>query len=235
MKKSKDEIRYFTFPIELLMSQDIEKLCKKALYYSVYAKARSIATYLEQDQVTTENIEQAMKYFNLNHNSLEKRLDEGQDIYNRFYSDKAVLTSVNVKIVLQFINEAKSDLDIKVFRAFCGIRSIIGVKNLAKTNWGHLTARMYGCNNVHELTENFEHSLNMSRYQHDKVILELRLSWYLQYYSNRNRGFYVSFDLPLKQIITVAEQSRKSRKVKELKITQNEVYAEVMKNLKKVG
>lgn len=225
---SKDGIRYFLFPIELLQESDIQQVCRKAFDYGIYRKALDFIVEGET-KVMPRHIEQSMQYFNLNVNHLERRVKDGKILYDTF-SNNNPMVSINKEKLLQYQHD-KPAFEVLVFRAECAIRSILGKKPYAKVTNDYLMARMYGFRNVADHQSNESHVL--PRYQLDKIKLELQRDWYLVYYSKQNRGFYVSYSLSLENLIYHAELNRESYKAKILKQAKEEAYQKVMQRLKK--
>lgn len=227
---NKDEVRYLLFPIEILQETDIKRVCSKAFDYGIYRKALDFIVEGET-KVMPRHIEQSMKYFNLVVNGLERRAKDGKIIYDTF-SNNNPMVSISTDSLIQYGKEDKTDFEVSTFRAYCAIKSILGTKLYAKTSNKYLAARMYGFRNVRDFDNSSQ--IEPSRYQFDKIKLELQNDWYLTYYSNLGiRGFYLSFKLSLEKVIEIAELSRASTKAKKLKQEKKEVYLKVMQKLKK--
>jgi len=71
-----------------------------------------------------------------------------------------------------------------------------------------------------------------SRYQLDKIKRELEINWGLKLYGNHTRGYYVSFELALDNLIMQAELKRKRYKEKQLRNRKNEALRMVNAELK---
>ncbi len=223
------ETRYLLFPIELLQEIDIRRVCSNAFTYGIYRKALD---FLERNETTVapKHIQQAMEYFNLTVNNLQNRVNNGKELHDTF-SVSNPMVSINTSLLLQFCNEEKTDFEILTFRAYCAIRSILGVKPCCKVKNDYLLARMYGFRKVDEYQ--VRNTLTLNRYQLDKIKLELQKNWGLIYYSRQTRGFYVSFTIALETLILHVERNRETCKAKELKQKKDEAYQKAMQKLKK--
>lgn len=226
------ETRFFTFPVELLQKafENIAGVCFDALAYAVYVRCEDY----------NETPEEAFVYFGFStDNDLPERCyNRGQILYDRF--DDPVLVSVNKEIILDFWDNRKTDFEIAVFCAFCGLRSIIGTKPYAKTNNSHLLARMFGCRSIAEFEalepyyiDNFC-TAQQIRYQLTEKIIknELVLKWGLKYYSNQSKGFYVSFKLGFDALVLHAEKSRKSNQLRQQQAEQRQIIEQIKKQVR---
>lgn len=218
--------KYVTFPVALLKDAfvDIEKVCKNAVNYAIYSKAK-----------TVDGMEEALRYYRIiNHNcTIENLYEECQILHDSFEGLSSPMVSLNRDTLIQFMNQPKSEFEIAVFCAFCGIRSIIGKKQYVKTNNNFLIARMFGCRSMEEFDKleikpnywywYFSTDKKMRNNLTDKIIkYSLVLDWGLKYYSGRNRGFYISFELQASDLKLLAEKTTWAYKQKEYQKKQAE-------------
>lgn len=132
------------------------------------------------------------------------------------------MTGVSVDTLLDlYYNGRTYKEDDKVrFLMFAAFKSFFadGKKAISTTN-NYLFARMDGKQNkvkhFTELPEPLQVYYN-SRRKRTRLINDLQLDWGLRYYSFRMEGFWVSFDLTNKQLISLAEARRKKNRLKEL-------------------
>lgn len=215
----REEGSYFTFPLELLRRafilkvkgnklSGIEWLCEDAINYTIYVRCK------DYDKTPDE----VFKYFRITGNP-NAAFERGKQLYDSF--TRPVLISVHKSIIFDFFKNPKTDFEIAVFCAFCGLRSIIGGKSYVKTNNGLLMARMFGYATAGEF-EKLEikptyynlHFLTKQkvRYQLTERIIrnELSLYWGLKYYSSQSKGFFISFTLDFEDLVTCVEKKRKS-------------------------
>lgn len=212
------EDKYFNVPIDFLNESDIKVACRLAINYAVKIEYdnnySSIARALENLGIT-----------NNDHGFLEKNINKLQ------IEENSPKVGIKKSMLFQFRDEEKTDFEVWVFRAFCGLKSIIGSKPLVKSIDDYLEARMWGFSTVEEFQ--YSNSKVLSRYTKDKIKIELQLNWGLVYYSRRTRGFYFSFTASLEKIIKYAEEKRMVYQKRELLRNQNEVYEKVIFHLKK--
>lgn len=242
---SKKKVRYFTFPVELLRKAFIQKtgdklsgielLCDDAKNYAVYVRCQ------QEEETPAE----AFEFFDIT-GKPDEAFSRGRELYDSF--TRPVLVSVNTSVILDFLYNPKTDFDIAVFCAFCGIRSIIGTKSYASTNNGLLLARMFGYATTNEFevlnpkpkyyqdffeAEDKTKQKERIRYQLTERIIrkELEFNWGLKYYSKQLKGFYVSFKLNFSTLVHCAETKRKSNILKQKRAEKKQIIEEVKRQL----
>jgi hypothetical protein len=224
--------RYVTLPVELLRGAftDIKSVCYDALVYAVYLRCK--------DSAKTPG--EALEYFRISGN-VNVIFNHGKELYDSF--DRPPLTSVTVGIIWDFYKNPKTDFEIAVFCAFCGIRSIVGTKPFVKTNNGLLTARMFGFRSLEDFEALREKppyyvayfsTAQKVRYQLTEKIIknELSLNWGLKYYSNQSKGFYVSFKMEFNALVLHAEKSRKATLLRQQQEEQKRVIEQIKKQVR---
>lgn len=230
--KDRTKVRYFSFPVELLKGAftNIAGVCSDAIDYAVYVRCKDY----------DETPEEVFKFFGITGNT-NAVFARGEELYNSF--DRPVLVSVNRAIVFDFMENPKTDFEVAIFCAFCGLRSIIGKKPFVKTNNGLLIARIFGYATAKEFEalrhkpayyKDYFSTTQKVRYQLTEKIIkrELSLSWGLKYYSNHSKGFYVSFSLEFESLVLHAEHSRKSSLLKQQQEEQKRVIEQVKKQVR---
>lgn len=230
MNKEKSEEKYFNFPIQLLEGflLDSKKVLDDILNYSVYKESLKLEYGTE-----LQMIKYSEKFFNLKLGNYQNTLDSGKLLYNSMptISPKAGLS---VTIFFEFYKNDKSDFDKACLLAFLGLKSIIGKKSYCKTINLYLWARMDGktkaIDNVLQLSNEVRKYAN--EYQTKKIKTALRNNWGLVHYARYTWGFYVSFILDLKKLITEAEKRRKSTIEKQYKELEKKLLNEVLEEIK---
>ena len=214
------ETRFMTFPVALLKDAftDIKKVCNNAMKYAIYSKAQSVG------------VAESFKFFGVSYakaENYESAYQSGKVLYDSFEGSASPMVSVNKDILFQFIQQPKTEFEIAVFCAFCAVRSIIGKKQYAKTNNNFVLARLLGYRSFDEFEisggadsayyqKYFSTDKKLRNNLTDKIIkYSLVLGWGLNYYSGRNRGFYISFELPAKDLKLLAEKTTWAYKQKE--------------------
>jgi hypothetical protein len=232
------ETKYFTFPVELLRGAfaNIAGVCFDAINYAVYVRCKDY----------DETPDDAFKFFGISGNT-NAAFTRGEVLYNSFV--RPVLVSVNKAIVFDFMENLKTDFEIAVFCAFCGLRSIIGTKPYVKTNNGLLIARMFGYATAKEFealgqkpkyyqdffcVKDLTKLKERLRYQLTEKIItkELVLSWGLKCYSNRSKGFYASFKLEFEELVVYAEMGRKSNLLRQQQQEQRQVAERIRQQVR---
>jgi hypothetical protein len=89
---------------------------------------------------------------------------------------------------------------------------------------------------VKSITDNSELSNEVSffsnRYQLTKIINELKSNWGLVYYSRNIRGSYVSFKIDFESLVRIAENAKKTNKLKREKAIENDIIKKVKDSMK---
>ncbi|HAO50554.1 MAG TPA: hypothetical protein DCR35_15380 [Runella sp.] len=207
----------------------IYRACNDAVNYAVFIRCKDY----------DETPEEAFGFFGIRGDA-GATFERGQQLFNSFGT--SALVSVNRNTLFDFMGSPKTDFEIAVFCAFCGLRSIIGTKPYAKSNNGLLMARMFGYTTAKEFevldNKPTYFSLYFStkqkvRYQLTEKIIkgELSLYWGLKYYSSQFKGFYVSFTMEFEALVLHAERIRKSTILKQQKEEQRRVVERVKKQV----
>jgi hypothetical protein len=97
------------------------------------------------------------------------------------------------------------------------IKSILGMRRYVKTNKQHIVSRMFGYSSIKVIGKVNEELFKKysTRYQIDKVLLELELSWNVKIYSRNIRGMYVSVGnkISLDDLALEAESKKKKNRI----------------------
>lgn len=224
--------RFFTFPIELLRGAftNMGRVCSDAIDYAVYLRCKE----------HRKPPDEALEYFNIKGNA-NTIFNRGKELYDSF--DRPPLVSVGKDVIWEFYKNPKTDFEIAVFCAFCGLRSIIGIKPFVKTNNGLLMARMFGYRSIAEFEalrekppyyNSYFSTAQQIRYQLTEKIIrnELSLSWGLNYYSNQSKGFYVSFKMEFNALVLHTEKSRKATLLRQQQEEQKRVIEQIKKQVR---
>lgn len=132
-----------------------------------------------------------------------------------------------------YYKNEKTDFEKVCLLGFLAIKSIIQNHPYAKIDNKFWLSRMDGnaksVNDFFELSEALKPYAN--EYQTVKIKTELRNNWGLKTYSRHTRGFYVSFDITLEQLVFEAEKRRKSTIDKQYKLKENEAIKKAIQKL----
>lgn len=237
MRKSKDEIRYFNFPIELLKhflnepddtySGYTYKTCLEAIQkYSVYSKAK---TY--HDLNPKEKLLKCEEYFgkHITHDYYSYFKDSAELYYNiNANGENKVMTGLSIDLFEDYYDNVKKESEKIQLLGYLAMRSIIGDQKYK----GHITinyvlSRMDGkpeaVKNITELSRRLinyfgtknDYGFEIKEYGWKKFIKDLQNNnWNLKYYSKYMRGFYISFELSIDDLVMKAISNKKSVKDK---------------------
>lgn len=218
--------RYFNFPIQFLngFMYDTETILLNIQCYALYDYYLKIYKGSAIDR-----IEASAKFFNLSLKNSEYFLNYAENIYEKSPAN-APKVGLNLSIYWDFYKNDKTEFDKICLLGFLGIKSILGDKayyKLTNKNWlSRMDGKPKAVNDYLELSDEIQKYAN--EYQLKKIKMALRENWGLVTYSNHNRGFYVSFTIDLKQLITIAEKNRKAIKEKQYKEKEKEILKEVL-------
>ncbi|MDQ3022692.1 MAG: hypothetical protein M3R36_19325 [Bacteroidota bacterium] len=217
---------YFNFPICLIdgMFEDKLKVLNNIFDYTIYAKAVSLEHGSMKDKVN-----ETLKYFGVTANAT-RVLDNGKKLFNST-PKKSPKASIKKDLYFDYYQHEKTEFEIVVLCGFLAIRSILLFKPYCKVTDDYMLVRMAGRATVKEI-ENLPEPLKkyINRYHLDKIKKELR-NWKLKLYGKHTRGFYVSFEMELKDLIFEVEKKRKKYIEKNYQNTEAEARKEVLRKL----
>jgi hypothetical protein len=178
-------------------------------------------------------MKESSDYYKMKLADNKKSLDNGELLYNSLPNNSPIV-GLNLTIWWDFYKNHKTEFDKICLLGFLAIKSIIGTKVYHKITNHYWMARMDGkvnkVNDYLELSDEVRKYAN--EYQRTKIKNALRINWGLISYSRYCRGFYVSFKITLKQLMTEAEKRRISTKEKQYKEQQKQMLKEVLQELK---
>lgn len=218
---------YFNFPICLLKDIFIDKnkVFNNICEYAIYKHSLNLEHGTEIDKIKS-----AAKFYNVTLGSNSNTLKNGK-LLNNLYSSNTILTGIRLSIFWDFFKNEKTEFELITLLAFLGIKSILGTKPYCKTNKEFLFNRMSGNAKQGKCKISEPLQKYLIRYHFDKIITELKVNWHLKYYGYHTKGFYVSFDLSIEQLIANAEINRPSKKQKALKDYETSVRKKVIENI----
>lgn len=230
MAESKNDERYFNFPIQLLkgfMIDDtgvLNNICDYAIYEN------SLKLVLGESEL--ENMKDSAKFFNLTLGSEKKSLENGKSLYNNL-PQISPKVGLNLSIFWDFVQNDKSEFDRICLLGFLAIKSILQKNTYCKIDNKFWLSRMDGkpksVNDYSELSNEIREYAN--EYQTKKIKTALRDNWGLVTYSRYTRGFYISYSLTLEQLIYEAEKRRKATKENQYKQQEKEALKNVLERL----
>lgn len=227
---------YFNFPLSLLKGvkskEDVKRVMNNIINYC-------FAEFIENDsrykgRYSDEILQDACLYYLTDLSEFMWSMHTACMLYRSKQQGK-VKVGLRWSVLNDFYLNEKSEFEVACLLGSLALKSIIGTKPYAKTNNGLFISRMSGEDKtVKDFTKlrPFISKFN-NEYQLGKIKMELILNWKLKHYSRYVRGFYVSFTVPLEELILVAESNRISNRKKQQKITEKTTLNKVMEELKK--
>lgn len=230
MRKTNKNTRYFNFPIQILKDFLLDKkmVLENIFDYAIFAKAQSFKSNIE-----IQNGKDALKYFGVPSSDLELTLQVGKLIFEKL-PENSPKVGLNKDIWLKFCKNETSDFENVTLLAFLALKSILGQKPYCKVVNNYWLARMdgkrYTIKSYDELSTGIKKYAN--EYQLGKIKQALVDSWGLKTYSYHTRGFYISFDLTIKELALKAEMLRKSNIALDYKSQIKEAREEALEKIK---
>lgn len=231
-----DKDTYFNFPICLIdgIFENKKKVLDDIFDYAVYAKANTL-----NEGPVKHRISASLKYFGCEC-TLSRILENGKNLYTDIPT-KSPKASIKKELYFDFYTNEKTEFEIVILCSFLAIRSILLFKPYCKVTDSYLLNRMAGQATIKEL-EHLPESLKKytkviggkwgsNQYHLNKIKNELRHNWRLKVYGKHTRGFYVSFDLELTDLIFEVEKKRKKHIEKNYQSTEAEARKAALQRL----
>lgn len=196
---------FFNFPISILRPafKNIHQVCNDIMDYAIYMHAGK----LNGDPL--ERMEDAAEYFGITLGDIEASIENARILY-KTNSRKPAMTGINKDLLFDYYKNYKTDFEIALLLAFLALKSILGKRSYCRITSDFLLCRMAGYTAKKEIKELPE---DLKRYQTrwnlDRLKMELKNSFGLKIYGRYTRGFFVSFKLSDEQLIKEVEMKRK--------------------------
>lgn len=228
---SKPKAKYLCFPIQFLriFHIDMEDAINQIIVFGGYHRALSLNPDIVE--VEPSAMLKVLNDWQLDVSDIEAKLNLGRNLYRQY--EGRPTASVKISLLLEMRDSIKSEFELMLICAFCGFRSMIGTKSYLKATDEYLLSRMFGYATIdqYQNAKTTQHEQDMrakysNRYHLDKIKKTLQNDWGLVYYSRKTRGFYVSFNLTLIDLINQAEDRRDRTKQKEIE-RQNIIKSEL--------
>ncbi len=226
------DIRYFNFPVVLLQDfmDNSKTSLKNILYYSLYSHSLRLDYGDEM-----ERFRNAVEYYDVPVKNIDDEFFFAQELYD-FTPANTPIVGLNTDIFWRFFLNKKTDFEKICLLGFLAIKSILGEKSYCKIDNRFWLSRMAGlpksCD-IDFLPDVFQKY--SSEYMTKKIKNELKDNWGLKSYSRYTRGFYVSFDMTLENLVRTAEAKRKASKEKQKRLEEKELVQKVLQELKAAG
>jgi hypothetical protein len=196
---------FFNFPVSLLRPafSNMRKVCNDIIDYAIFKHAETL------EGNPAKRTKDSAKFFSVTLGNISQSYENGKTLFNDT-PIKTAMTGISSTLLFDFYQNEKTDFEISLLLAFLAIKSILGKRSYCKLNSEFLLSRMAGLTSKNEIKD-FPEPLKkfQSRYHLDCLKYELKKSFGLQIYARYTRGFFVSFELPLEQLIREVEIKRK--------------------------
>jgi hypothetical protein len=204
----------------------------------IYKLSKKATTYHwdidERENETTKNlrrIKSALGFFGVKVANEMQTFENGKMLFESIPigTPKA---GIRVETYFQYLIKEKTDFENVCLLGYLALKSMIGSKPYFKATNQYWFSRMDGkaeSLEVRELSE--EIAKYTTEYQSKKIKHELIENWGLKHYSHYMRGFYVSFNMDLKDLIKQAEKKKKSYKAKQRRKEEANIRQEVIEQL----
>ncbi|MDV6168684.1 hypothetical protein R1T16_09630 [Flavobacterium sp. DG1-102-2] len=223
------DVRYFNFPVALLRDfmTDSQSVLKNILYYSLYSHSLRLDYGDEM-----ERFKNAIDYYEMPIFPTPDVFYEAQDVYE-FMPVNLPMVGLNTEIFLRFFLSTKSDYEKATLLGFLAIKSILGGKSYCKIDNRFWLSRMDGLSrscDIYLLSDGIRKY--STEYMTKKIKNELKDNWGLKSYSRYTRGFYVSFDMSLENLVKTAEAARKAVKEKQKRLEEKALVQKALMEIK---
>lgn len=224
--EDKSKKKYFNFPVVLLEGFliDHKKCLNDILDYAMYAYC------VKYD--SDGDIKRAARFFGVTLGNEFKTYGNGNELFDSV-PEGLPKVGISIDIFFDYYKNEKSEFQKVTLLAFLAIKSVLQKKAYWNLYNDFLIARMDGksqpIKDVNELSPELQ-KYN-KEYQFKKIKNELILNWGLIHYAYYTRGFYVSFKMPLEDLIFQVEKKKKSNKLKEQKEKETAARATAMERL----
>lgn len=207
--------------------------------YNTFDPADSILELIEifetnrkfkRDAILYYQIKQAESFLNIKDYSIDRTIEnylKGLKYKNEFEEIFSVDCWPSVKVT-QLIDFRDSGKDLDIFRAFVGIKSMIGRNTFITTNHPAILSRMIGCKNKaafeYYTTNRYNKNKNLlptvekysKRYHREKLLKILAERKFIMYLSKQNVSvIYLSSYMEPEELGELVKQAKKKRNLKE--------------------
>lgn len=224
----KNDEKYFNVPIQLFRGFMIDSLnCLNNIFdYAIYEHS------LKLDGMPAERFKASCRWYGVTAGNESESIRNGRErVLNADKNSPRV--GISKTMWFDFYKNDKSDFDKICLLGYLSIKSILQNKAYCKIDNKFWLSRMDGnaksINDFVELSEAIKPYAN--EYQTVKIKKELRNNWGLTTYSRHTRGFYVSFDLSIEQLVFEAEKRRKTTIDKQYKLKEDEAIKKAIQKL----
>jgi hypothetical protein len=215
---------YFNFPVPLMQgASNMKTFCNNVMDYCIYKHSLT----LTGDEAMTD----AADFFGLLLGDAAISEEKGEMLMYSIPTNSAT-TGIKKTLLFEFYEENKLIHEIAVLMAFLAIKSIIGKKSYTRITNEFLLCRMAGFNAKKDMTELPDYLEKYTRRRGmNNIKLDLQRFYGLKIYGRYTRGYFVSFELTMAQLVKAVEVKRKKYYEKNLKGQQSKAVRQVLRGL----
>lgn len=218
--------KYFNFPINLIKGFiDNTHNCIDDIFdYAIYS-------YTIKKNVSQED---AAHVYGVTIGNSNKSMNNGKLLYEST-PVKMPFVGIEKSVWFDFYKNEKTDFQKVTLLAYLALRSILMDKPYCKVTNDYLFSRIDGNTKIVDASE-WSDSIRMyyKDYQITKIKNELILFWNLKHYARYTRGFYISFNMKLEDLIFHVENNKKSKRLKQQKQEEKEARAKALERLNEI-
>lgn len=197
---------FLNFPVSLLKPafSSMRQVCDDIINYSCFKHSEIL-----HGSPTKRMTDSAFNHYGIKLGNVSKSFERGKMLYQTT-PEKTAMTGISKSLLFEYYQNDKTDFEIALLLSFLAIKSILGKKSYCRITTDYLLCRMAGYTSKSEITElpaNLK--IYLTRRKMDSLKIELRNSFGLKIYGRYTRGFFVSFELPIEQLIKEVEMKRK--------------------------
>lgn len=222
------EARYFNAPVQLLEGflDDPHEALDKILYFGIYDYALTFS-----EEPSLDDFCQSADFLNVDLARPAIAFAQAQKLHNSFKRSSPKF-GIRTEIFWNYRKSNKARFELVCLLAFLAFKSIIQNDAFKHVTNKYLLSRMAGLSNSIEI-ECLPDPIKMYSTEHylKKIKEELEMNWGLKLYG-KSRGFYISFQMSLEDLIFQVEKKKREKKNESHKQEKDAAYERAIKRLK---
>ncbi|MCB0739355.1 MAG: hypothetical protein KDC92_17745 [Bacteroidetes bacterium] len=227
--KTSRKVEYVNFPIVLLQGfmQNHKNCILDAFSYAFYRYAKERHLF-----DVKEMLRAATSFYRLNLPTDLDAISRGKMLYESI-EPKSPSCGAKINILLEYLNEPKTESQRIELLAFMALNSIIGVQVFKKFTYQYLFSRMCGFEKMVEFSE-LDANIRKyaSRYKRDRLSQVLATEWHVMIITDPNiRGVYASMKLSYLELWEVILKRSKKYKLKQVEKARADAKEQVKRKL----
>ena len=218
--------RILNFPIQLLQdAPNMKSVCIDIIDYATYNHARDL------NGTKVEQMKSAATFFGIKLGNLNDSMVNGLWLSEKFPL-KSPMTGITTKVLFEFLHGNSTEEEIAYLAAHLALKSIVGRKSYSRVTREFLLCRMAGFVTQEDMSGLPEYLKKYAtRWHFDKLKFALTQRYGWLTYGRYTRGFFVSQELTLKELIKNVEIKRQKYRQAQQKKEQAAALSEVLKEL----